>query len=229
MLFLGPSGVDIAHELSHVADKVFLSHHLKENPKSDYKENVIMKCDVSSLTENSAIFKDCSREEIDDILYCTGFKFTFPFLSVDCDLATDENYVRPLYKHCLSINRPSMAVIGLPFTVLPTQMIDLQVRFCYKFMTGSKKLPTKQEMLADTNREMEERWAKGYPKKKAHFMGPDQAKYYKDLAKTAEIEPMKPVVLEIYLKTSRKFQSDVKHFREEVFQIVDDENFIQIK
>lgn len=43
-----------------------------------------------------------------------------------------------------------------------------------KFLTGQKELPAKADMLRDTEREMAERWAKGYKKHQAHMMGPAQ-------------------------------------------------------
>lgn len=43
-----------------------------------------------------------------------------------------------------------------------------------KFFSKQKDLPSKEEMLAETNREMEERWAQGYKKRQAHMMGPAQ-------------------------------------------------------
>lgn len=56
-----------------------------------------------------------------------GYKYTFPFMSIDCGLTVDDNYVQPLYKHCININRPTMAIIGLPYYVCASQMFDLQV------------------------------------------------------------------------------------------------------
>lgn len=43
-----------------------------------------------------------------------------------------------------------------------------------KFLSGEIPWPTKKEMIHDTNEEMENRWAKGYKKRQAHLMGPDQ-------------------------------------------------------
>lgn len=48
-------------------------------------------------------------------------------MSIDCGLSVDDNYVQPLYKHCININRPTMALIGLPYYVCASQMFDLQV------------------------------------------------------------------------------------------------------
>lgn len=58
-----------------------------------------------------------------------GYKFTFPFLSVDCGLAVDDGFtVHPLYKHLINIKRPTMAIVGLQICAY-TFMYDLQVPF----------------------------------------------------------------------------------------------------
>lgn len=43
-----------------------------------------------------------------------------------------------------------------------------------KFFSKQKELPSKKEMLRETNEEMEKRWAQGYKKRQAHMMGPAQ-------------------------------------------------------
>lgn len=108
----GPSGMDMAYEVSKVAKRVTLSHHLKEPPKTIFPENVTQKPDVESLTKDGAHFIDGSFETFSIILYCTGYQYTFPFLSVDCGIAVDDNFVNPLYKHCININYPTMVFIG---------------------------------------------------------------------------------------------------------------------
>lgn len=166
----GPSGVDISHEIACLATKVFLSND-SNPPKQQALDNIIQKADVLKLTTVGAEFKDGTCEMFDEIVYCTGYKTTFAFLSADCGVLNECNYVRPLFKHCLSINQPSLGIIGLPFYVCPFQMFDLQVRFCLNFMTRRKALPPKQLMIDDTTREMEDRWKQGIPKKKAHSLG----------------------------------------------------------
>lgn len=122
-----------------------------------------------------------------------------------------------------------MAFIGLPFYVCATQMFDLQVRFCLSFITGRKKMPTKETMLQDTEREMNDRWARGYKIHQAHLMGPEQNKYYSDLSTTAGIEPLKPVITKLHNESSQRFLDDLTHFRQDVFRILDDETFIKVK
>lgn len=43
-----------------------------------------------------------------------------------------------------------------------------------KFLSGQKALPSKKEMIQDTEDEMKSRWEKGYKKRQAHLMGSNQ-------------------------------------------------------
>lgn len=130
MIGAGPSGMDLANEISKKATRVTLSHHQHPEPKTVFASNVDMRPDVKRLTENGVVFADGSEQTYSVIFYCTGYKYTFPFLSIDCGLSVDDNYVSPLYKHCININFPTMALIGVPFYVCASQMFDLQVSFC---------------------------------------------------------------------------------------------------
>lgn len=221
----GPSGVDIVQEIAKVAAKVFWSNHLT-TPKSIAHENLVQKPDVAELTAVGASFVDGSRESFDEIVYCTGYKYTFPFFSVDGGLACDDNFVRPLFKHCLNINQPSIGIIGLPVYVCPFQTFDLQIRFCLTFMTGRKELPSKEEMLEDTKRDMNGRWQRGFKREKAHAFGKGlQDVYFDELASAASIVPIKLVVLKMYDENKRHQEFDFANYRRYKFTILGDENF----
>lgn len=98
-----------------------------------------------------------------------------------------------------------------------------------KYFSKQKALPSKADMLKDTNDEMEARWQKGYKKRQAHMMGPTQTNYYDDLAKTAEIDNIKPVMTKLHEASAQRFLEDLTNFRKDVYRIVDDETFIKIK
>lgn len=226
----GPSGVDITSEVCKSAKRVTLSHHLKQEVKSNFLDNVDQKPDIQEITENGVIFNDGENVEFSAIIYCTGYQFTFPFLSVDCGIICVDNYMKPLYKHCLNINRPTMGIIGLPYYVCAVPMFDLQIRFCLKFMTGIKKLPSKEEMMEDTDREMKQRWERGLKKSQAHLMGTDLHEiYYNDLAVAADIEPLKPVLSKMFKKSLCSLIHDLTNYRKDVFKVLDDDDFILIK
>lgn len=137
-----------------MAHRVFLSHHLFRVPSTEYLGNITQKPDVQYLTKNGGCFKDHSMEEFEHIIYCTGYQYSFPFLSSDCKLRLLHNHVEPLYKHCINICHPSMTIIGLPYRALPTQLMDLQIRFSLRYFMKEEKLPEKQEMLQDLHKDV---------------------------------------------------------------------------
>jgi dimethylaniline monooxygenase (N-oxide forming) len=191
--------------------------------------SVEQKSDVIKFSENVVLFEDGSFEEFTVVVYCTGYDFKFPFLSTDCGLSLDEKQVSPLFRHCINIHFQSMAIIGLPFFGVGIPMFDLQVRFALKFMSGKKKLPSKEIMLIETEQDQKDRKSKGFPKKKAHYLGLEKhAKYYADLAELAEIESMKPVISRIFDKTVTNLFENFNTYRFYNFKIVDDENFEEI-
>lgn len=225
----GPSGIDLVKDIAMTAESVTWSKHLKYQLNFVLPENVTEKPDIQNLTETGAVFVDGSSANYSSIVYCTGYKFSLPFLSVDCGVACEENFISPLYKHCLSINRPSIGFIGLPTLVANNQIFDLQVRFCLQFMTKKKKLPSKEKLMEEFKSDEKDRWSRGIPRKRAHMLGFDLHEIYaEDLATIADIDPIKPVVLKIFNKSIYNLISNFNEYREKIFKIIDDENFIEI-
>uniref|UniRef100_A0A182R8W7 Flavin-containing monooxygenase n=1 Tax=Anopheles funestus TaxID=62324 RepID=A0A182R8W7_ANOFN len=224
----GPSGMDIALELAKTARRVTISHHM-DRLTFPFPSNLSQQTDVSLLTETGAKFTNGEEESFDVVLYCTGFRYSFPFLGDDCDIRVQDNHVQSLYKHCININHPTMAFIGLPFYVCAAQMMDLQVRFCLQYFTGKQRLPSQTIMLDDMVQEMEDRFRRGFKRHHAHMMGPEQGRYYDDLARTAGIETIALVMTKLHNESSQRFVDDLIHFREDVFKIVDDEHFEYVK
>lgn len=227
----GPSGRDAVKDCSKFAQHVTWSHHLNQPPVDDSTNNLSQKPDVKEFTRNGVKFIDGSYQEFTVIIFCTGYKYSFPFLSVDCGIRCDNNYVRPLYKHCISINNPSLGFIGLPHYVCPNQISDLQVRFFLTYMTGRKELPSKEEMLQDLKRDVNLRRDCGFSKQKAHYLFQEgfHDEYLAQLAAEAELVPIKPVVLQIFKKALFFLFEGSPTFRKNVFKIIDDENFILLK
>lgn len=223
----GPSGLDLCIELSKTAKIIVMSQHVKGD-KIKFPKSFTLKPDVQCFTENGVKFVDGSSQAFSVIIYCTGYNYKFPFLSAECGIIADNNYVRPLYKHIININRQTMAFIGIPFWAALTQMIDLQIRFFLKFLSGGKAFPSREEMLADTEKEMAERWARGFSIRKAHAMGDDQRQYYFDLATLAEVEPIKPVVIDVMELATVRLMQDFENFRKDSYRILDDEKFEKI-
>lgn len=50
----------------------------------------------------------------------------------------------------------------------------LKVRLCLKYWTNALEMPSKDDMLKDTDIQMKKQWDKGNSKREAHLLGPDQ-------------------------------------------------------
>lgn len=144
----GPSGKDILYEIARSAKRVTISHH-RDLSKNHFGANVTQKGDVRKFTENGVEFVDGSTDTFTSVLFCTGtvsdvtptfeqnngrnfvfsgYKFSFPFLSLDSGLSMEEGFhIHPLYKHLININHPTMALVGLQICAY-THMYDMQVR-----------------------------------------------------------------------------------------------------
>jgi dimethylaniline monooxygenase (N-oxide forming) len=222
------SAVDIVQQTASLAKSITWSHHLEHEPDiKSFGVNVNQKPDVMKMTSESVEFTDGTTLKFSMIIYCTGYVYKFPFLSVDCGISTNEEYVKPLFKHCININRPTMAFIGLPNLICPNQLFDLQARFTLTFMMGRKKLPSKNEMMKELEADLEERWKRrGLPPRKAHLMGPDiQDVYYADLARTADIPPIQPVIPQMHKYTNLNRNKDFINFRCKKYKIINDNTF----
>ncbi|XP_044744633.1 senecionine N-oxygenase [Coccinella septempunctata] len=223
----GPSGLDMALHISKVAEKVVLSHHVKEAKGIDFLEQ---KPDIRRILDETMVeFVDGTSCCFDCILLCTGFKYSFPFLHETCGITITDNHIQPLYKHMIHIEKPTMCFIGIPFNVCAFQMFDLQARFYCKYLNGSMALPSKDSMHLDTKEDMQIRWEKGYTRRQAHMMGPDQQKYYDDLARMAATDPIAPVIIKLRDHSVKRLYEDLNNFRENRYKIVDDDTYVKVQ
>lgn len=222
------SAVDLVIESSKNSKSTLWSHHLNPVPDmTQFEGKVLEKTNVSELVENGVKFLDGTFAECSLIIYATGYLYSYPFLSMDSGVLGGD-YVKPLWMHCLNINNPSLGFIGLPNLICPNQMFQLQVEFCLTFMTGKKKLPSKDQMLKEMDLDLQERKDRGLPLRKAHFLGHKrdaQLEYYDKLSEKASITPIMPYIVKIH---SHAHQSRLKHFtsyRNVKYKIVSKDDF----
>ncbi|KAM4675398.1 uncharacterized protein O3C94_008089 [Discoglossus pictus] len=79
LLGCGPSGVDIAVELASHAKQVTLSHR---GPSFNWTlpENMTLAPPVVRATPHSLICEDGTQLSADTLIFCTGYKYYYPFL-----------------------------------------------------------------------------------------------------------------------------------------------------
>ncbi|NWI56477.1 FMO4 monooxygenase, partial [Calyptomena viridis] len=111
---------------------------------------VVLKPSVKEFTENSAVFEDGTTEEnIDVVLFATGYVFPFPFLEESVRSLFDDN--RSLYKRVFPpLEKPTLAIIGLvQLTGSIMVAAEIQARWVTAIFAGWNKLPPLSRMMAE--------------------------------------------------------------------------------
>jgi cation diffusion facilitator CzcD-associated flavoprotein CzcO len=149
------SGIDISLELASVADRVFLCHNRTpicgSLPGNLDQRSGIVEC-ISPRTLRLA---NGDSIEADALIFCTGYNFDVSFLSEKCKVKVVARRVSPLFKHLIHTEFPSLCFVGLPALVVPFPLFDLQAAWFCRVLTGESALPSRAEMDADTERELE--------------------------------------------------------------------------
>jgi len=105
-------------------------------------------------------FADGSEEEIDLVVYCTGYKISFPFF--DSSLVSAGDNRLPLYRRVVSVAHPGLYFIGFiqPLgAIMP--LAEAQAEWVADLLSGRGQLPAPTEMreaIADEERKMKKRY-----------------------------------------------------------------------
>jgi hypothetical protein len=141
------SGADLAREISHHAQHVYLSDStctqaqriMKDDDDDDSNSKVSKVTLVPKTTHiepNGEIRfdYDCPIRptNVDTILFCSGYDYLFPFIdesssNLDLKVLPGERRVSPLFQQLWHAQYPSLAFCGLPHSVVPFPLFELQV------------------------------------------------------------------------------------------------------
>ncbi|NXR90742.1 FMO5 monooxygenase, partial [Hypocryptadius cinnamomeus] len=149
---------------------------------------VRVKPNIQEFTETSAIFEDGTREDVDAVVFATGYSFSFPFLE-GC-VKVVENQI-PLYKFMFppDLEKPTLAFIGLiqPWgAIMPIS--ELQSRWAIYVFKGLQGLPPPADMLAEIT-QTKQRMAQRYVKSQRHTIQVDYIPYMDELACQLGVKP----------------------------------------
>ncbi len=126
-------------------------------------------------------FADGSEEEIDLVVYCTGYKIEFPFLDEKV-FAAPENRMA-LYKRAVSAEHPGLYFIGFVQPLGPLMPIaEAQLEWIADLLKDKAALPPAPEMrkeIADYDRWLKKRFVAS----KRHTIEVDFHPYLRDIRK----------------------------------------------
>jgi len=129
---------------------------------------IVCKPNIRELRGGEVEFDDGSVEPVDTIVYCTGYKVSFPFFDPALISAPDNDL--QLYRRVFHPQIPSVFFVGLvqPLgAIMP--IAEAQGRWIAAYLRGEYALPSPARLRAEIERERR-RMFKRYVKSKRHTM-----------------------------------------------------------
>jgi dimethylaniline monooxygenase (N-oxide forming) len=124
-------------------------------------------------------FVDGSAEEIDLVVYCTGYKMTFPFFDPKVISAPDNRL--PLYRRVVPVERPGLYFIGFIQPLGPIMpLAEAQAEWVADLLSGRAVLPPAGEMKREIARE-EKQMRKRFVASKRHTVEVDFHPYLREI------------------------------------------------
>ena len=134
---------------------------------------------IERLGDDWVQFTDGTRVHADVVIYCTGYRITFPFLDASL-IAAPDNRIE-LFRRVFSPRHPSLAFVGLlqPIgAIMP--LAEAQGRLIADYLRGTYHLPARGRMHADIRRE-DAAMRKRYVASKRHTIQVDFDRYLYEL------------------------------------------------
>ncbi|XP_008275673.1 dimethylaniline monooxygenase [N-oxide-forming] 5-like [Stegastes partitus] len=149
-----------------------------------------MKPNLKGFKKSGVVFEDGTVEEnIDAVVFCTGYKGTFPFLP---SVLSEGPYGElTLYKRAFppSLQQPTLAIMGLFQAKGPIMpLVEMQARWAVKVFSGLSRLPSGEKMLevieSDRRRNMQ-----SYPRPQQAVLQVDYIPYLDFMAEEVGVRP----------------------------------------
>jgi hypothetical protein len=140
---------------------------------------VTPKPNIARLHEDEVEFADGTRVHADVVIYCTGYKVTFPFFD-EGFIAAPDNHIE-LFGRVFDPDIPNLAFIGLlqPLgAVMP--LAEAQGRWVAEYLRGEYRLPPGHEMRVAIARD-QDAMRKRYVTSKRHTIQVDFDQYLREL------------------------------------------------
>jgi len=142
--------------------------------------DIAVKPNIDRYTGGRTVrFVDGSEEEIDLVVYCTGYKMTFPFFDPQVLSAPDNRL--PLYRRVVSVERPGLYFIGFIQPLGPIMpLAEAQCEWVADLLCGRATLPAVGEMKREVASE-ERKQAKRFVSSKRHTVEVDFHPYLREI------------------------------------------------
>lgn len=171
------SATDTARELAALGATIFVSDRNfasnQENAFETASDRLALLPAIERFTPEGVIFsnKYVLRDSIDCVLFCTGFQYDLPFLPKDLVAVEEGKRVRPLHDQLFALHAPSLALLGLPFMIIPFLLFYYQALYVAQVFKGLIHLPPaieRERLLEDREAVLKQ---EGHYATHYHFLG----------------------------------------------------------
>jgi Flavin-binding monooxygenase-like len=204
------SGADIAREISCHAKHVYLSDTTCLEAENDGKVTLVPKTTLVDGDGRIHFDHDCPIQphNVDTVILCSGYDYHFPFIDPETSnldfLATPgERRVQPLVYQLWHATYPSLAFVGLPHSVVPFPLFEMQSEAVVAQWMKEYMLPN----LDDRKKLATEDANRGGPKpnsdrvQDSHFLGDFQWGYCRQMVGLAQLSDNDSV--DEYIRTNQ--------------------------
>ncbi|KAF2712169.1 thiol-specific monooxygenase [Pleomassaria siparia CBS 279.74] len=146
------SGLDISKQISTVTPHVLISEKEKPNVLHNVSSNIAYHSEISEFLprDKGVRFTNGHVEtDIDCIVFCTGYQYSFPFLQgLDPHVTTTGERTQGTYEHVFYYPEPTLAFLTLPQRIVPFPVAEAQSVWVARIFSGRLTLPEKDSMRA---------------------------------------------------------------------------------
>jgi hypothetical protein len=192
------SGSDLAREISFFAKEVWLSDTTCSQVNTTQSDGC---CSVTWVPKTIGVNEDgtvqfdstsdvtTTKVKPDVIIFCSGYDYSFPFINERSNLVLraerGERRVTPLYKQLWHAQYPNIAFIGLPHSVVPFPLMELQAEAVWEQLQLCT-LPDESKRMDEAQKDSIRGGAKATGRiQDTHYLGDDQWEYCKEMAQLA--------------------------------------------
>ncbi|KAF7203470.1 transcript variant X1 [Nothobranchius furzeri] len=151
---------------------------------------LVMKPNIREFKTSGVVFEDGTTEEdIDAIVFCTGYSATIPFLPSALSEGAYGELI--LYKKLFppTLQHPTLAIVGILQAKGPIMpIVEMQARWAVKVFSGLSRLPSKEKMLGVIEAERKSNM-QSYPCPRQAAVQVDYVSYMDFMAKEVGAKP----------------------------------------
>jgi hypothetical protein len=147
--------------------------------------DIVVKPNIDRFDRDRVYFTDGSTEQVDAVIYCTGYKISFPFLGETLIGAGDHQI--PLYHRIVPPKLPDLYFIGLVQPIGAIMPIaEMQAEWVADLLQGRVTLPPEPEMSREIAK-YRAVTAKRYARSTRHTIQVDFLAYLREIRKERQV------------------------------------------